>query len=369
MKYLRIIWRGFLTIKRCLRNEIINYYYTAKHELNNYFEEHALKNISKPYVLTDEEKEKINNIYQKYGYSNTLLHEFYTQKTHVFSPLYMPDDFYFKYVDPYFSNHELARKFDNKCFYKRMFPIIKQPETIAYRCNGIWFDNNDSIISTIRLSEILHIYNNEVFVKLATDSMGGSGVKYYNNSNIEYSEIIDFIDSNSLKDIVIQKRLIQHSALNKLNESSVNTVRVLSLLNSEEVKIISSILRMGRNGSKVDNASSGGITIGILSDGRLKDSAFSTDGEVFKKIHPTSKAEFSSVTIPNYLNILSKIKELHCLVPYFRLVSWDIAIDESEEPVLIEANLYYGEIDFHQLNNGPLFADDTVKVLEEVFKK
>lgn len=27
----------------------------------------------------------------------------------------------------------------------------------------------------------------------------------------------------------------------------------------------------------------------------------------------------------------------------------------------------FGEIDFHQLNNGPLFGDDTEEILKEVF--
>ena len=32
-----------------------------------------------------------------------------------------------------------------------------------------------------------------------------------------------------------------------------------------------------------------------------------------------------------------------------------------------DANLHFGEIDFHQLNNGPLFGDDTKEILKEVF--
>lgn len=44
-------------------------------------------------------------------------------------------------------------------------------------------------------------------------------------------------------------------------------------------------------------------------------------------------------------------------------------MDEFENPVLIEANLHYGELDFHRLNNGPIFGNDTNKILEEVFGK
>lgn len=38
------------------------------------------------------------------------------------------------------------------------------------------------------------------------------------------------------------------------------------------------------------------------------------------------------------------------------MVSWDIAIDKDGDPVLIEANMRKGGINFHQFNNGPMFA-------------
>ena len=47
-------------------------------------------------------------------------------------------------------------------------------------------------------------------------------------------------------------------------------------------------------------------------------------------------------------------------------MSWDFAIDGNEEPVLIDVNLRYGEIDFHQFNNGPVFRSDTEEILAEV---
>ena len=45
----------------------------------------------------------------------------------------------------------------------------------------------------------------------------------------------------------------------------------------------------------------------------------------------------------------------------------DFAVDDNEEVVLIEANLCDGELDFHQLNNGPLFGDDQIEIFDEVF--
>lgn len=73
--------------------------------------------------------------------------------------------------------------------------------------------------------------------------------------------------------------------------------------------------------------------------------------------------------VPGYSKILEIVKKNHFTMPHFRLISWDFAVDIDHEPVMIEANLRYGELDFHQLNNGPLFGKDTRKILDEVFGK
>jgi len=63
------------------------------------------------------------------------------------------------------------------------------------------------------------------------------------------------------------------------------------------------------------------------------------------------------------------VKKAHPMVPHFRLVSWDICIEEDGEPILLEANLCRGSLDVHQYNNGPLFGEDTKKILDEIFGK
>lgn len=167
-------------------------------------------------------------------------------------------------------------------------------------------------------------------------------------------------------DLVVQEPIKQCKELNSVNSSSVNTVRILTLLRNKEVKAYSAVLRMGIDGAKVDNASSGGITCGINSDGTLKDVAYSAKGVKYE-LHPTSGVNFGTIKIPSYGKAVDLVKSIHPRLGHFKLVSWDIAIDEYNEPVLIEANLHYGELDFHQLNNGPLFGDDTEEILNEVF--
>ena len=52
-----------------------------------------------------------------------------------------------------------------------------------------------------------------------------------------------------------------------------------------------------------------------------------------------------------------------------KLCSWDLCIDNTNMPVLIEANLSYGDIQLHQMVNGPIFGNLTPVILKEILKK
>lgn len=289
---------------------------------------------------------------------------FYISTTGVFCPEYIPDDLYYCKIDPYFNNWGLAEFIDNKCYYSSIFPTVKQPNMLAYRMNGIWFINSE--IGDLK-TVLGRVSGHNAFIKQATESEGGHGVTYCRGgaNQEEIEQVIESIHG----DIVIQSEIRQCAEMSRLNESSVNTVRVLSLLSLDgQVTILSCVARMGVNGAKVDNASSGGITCGIEQDGRLKKVAYSAKGAKFDQ-HPDTGLAFAEVKVPSYNNILEKVKELHPRVPHFRLVSWDFCVDDNLEPVLIEANLRYGQLDFHQLNNGPVFGNLTEQILQEVFCK
>ena len=317
------------------------------------------KNIKR---INNKQIKEINYFYKPYTKVNTIFHDFYYQKNEKFSKKYIPDDIYYTIIDPFYNNWDEAEYIDNKCYYDRIFPNTEQPKTIVKRLNNIWYDDDNNIIDFKKAKEILK--NREsYFMKKATESEGGHGVYYLTNIS-EFEDTIAQIEN----DCIIQVPLKQSEILCKLNPSSVNTIRVLTLLSENGVKIYSTIIRMGINGAKVDNASSGGITCGIDKEGRLKEVAYASNGDKYY-YHPTTKIKFNSIVIPNYDLILEKIKKLATTIPHFRLVSWDIALNEKNEPVLIEANLRYGELDFHQLNNGPVFGEDTVKILNEVYEK
>lgn len=312
------------------------------------------------YVLTKEQEAAIRAYYGSHVDKVDLwAHNFYTEKTGIFHVDYMPDDLYYSAIDTYFNDWREARFSDNKCFYTRMFTGIRQPENIASRIGGLWYVGDYQPISREQLDQLLE-KEQEVVVKKAMGSEGGKGVYFVKGADFAT------VEAKIKDDILIQRPLVQHPQISAINATSVNTIRILSLLTEEGAKPYSAILRIGINGARVDNASSGGITCGISAEGKLKQYAYKANGQRYDR-HMDSGVIFDGYEIPGFQKCWQAVPALHIQVPHFKLVSWDFAIAEDGEPILVEANLHYGQLDFHQLNNGPIFGEDTHKILQEVF--
>ncbi len=338
----------------------------------DYHQKTLQKRLLNSVSLTISEKERIDAFWEKllpgdlkvkfldYGF-----YEFYKCVVKDSERLcdYMPDLFYQAFIDEYFTNPQHTRPFDDKNLYDVYFHDVLRPKTVFRKIRNSYLDESYSPISMEQAIEMASVAN-EVILKVAKFSNGGKGVKFWNKDDHKKQELIDFLNSST--NIVCQEVLKQHAELNRLNATSVNTVRVMTLLFDDQVHVLSSVLRMGINGSRVDNASSGGIVCGILPDGRLKNVAFDMLGNKFTK-HPQGTA-FETVTVPNFSHLIEQAKSLAFRFSSMsRLISWDFAVDEIGQHVLIESNLTRGQVDFHQLCNGPIFGDITEDVLEEVF--
>lgn len=134
------------------------------------------------------------------------------------------------------------------------------------------------------------------------------------------------------------------------------------------VHILSSCLRMGVDKARIDNVTAGGISVGILSDEAMDEFAYNYFTGERTDIHPQGFV-FKGHKGPSYDRAVELVMEAHPVIPNFRLVSWDIAIDDVGDPVLIEANMRKGGINLNQFSNGPLFGELTEQVLDEVFGK
>ena len=105
----------------------------------------------------------------------------------------------------------------------------------------------------------------------------------------------------------------------------------------------------------------------IDSNGKLSNDGFDSNGLFYENL--LYKMVGHDVIIPNINQIKDLVMKAAQRIPHFKLIGWDIAIDEKYEPVIIEYNITSLAPDFLQLNGIPFFEDNTENVLEKVFVK
>lgn len=315
--------------------------------------------------LTASQKRALRKFYAPYvRFMTTRYHRLYTAKSGRFYPEYLPEDLYLMWIDRYYSDREAARYLDNKCYYYRLFSNVKQPEAVVMRIGGTWLDGNLKPISG-RGVLLLAGREPELVVKKADNSQGGYGVHFISGPYIvqDFRRVLHGIQG----DVVVQRPIRQHPQLAALHPQSVNTMRIVSLLTKDRVKIYAAALKIGTGDSRTDNGCQGGFYCGLKSDGSLRDYGVLDNGTVVHR-HPDLGYSFAGKKVPHFDKALALVKEAHTFMGHFRLVSWDVTIDEKGDAVLVEVNLTMGGINDVQMCSGPLFGKDTKKILDEALR-
>jgi len=275
---------------------------------------------------------------------------------------YIPDSIYYAEIDSFFTNPDRADQLDDKNLYDLIFFDIKMPATIVRKTNGVLLDNKYHIITENQAIELCKAHNS-VISKKAIYSEGGKGIRFFDFQSSTDNDLKEWLAAND--ELIIQEVIQQHQSLNRIHDKSINTIRIMTLMLDNTVHIVSSVLRMGRDGARVDNASSGGIVCGIDDNGCLKEYACDITGKRWSQ-HPQG-AIFKGFKIEGYEKCRELAKSLAGRISgTSHLVSWDFAIDKEGDPILIEVNLTYGQVDFHQICNGPIFGKLTETVLQQV---
>jgi len=161
---------------------------------------------------------------------------------------------------------------------------------------------------------------------------GAAILEYHDNAK----ELFDYCKNH---EVMIEELVHQHSDISKINASTVNTIRILTLLPLDNKPIVTFAgIRVGRAGNIVDNTSAGGMMAAIdLKTGRIFTNAVDAYGNEFAT-HPDSGTTFKGLQIPNWSGVLSAVKETALEFPQLRHIGWDVAITDRGEIEFIEGN-------------------------------
>ena len=167
------------------------------------------------------------------------------------------------------------------------------------------------------------------------------------------------------ENFVIQKPLTQHPFLAQFNETSINTLRVLTYRSpiTNQISILQVVFRVGAKGQYIDNFRAGGFSVGVNNEGKINSFAFNRDGIRFEKVNEIELAK-NDLIIPYFEKLQSVAIAIAEKNLHHRMLALDMTIDNDNNVRCVEVNNKSNEINFHQLNNGPLFGEFTDEVID-----
>lgn len=175
------------------------------------------------------------------------------------------------------------------------------------------------------------IKNNEKIIIKPIDSSGGRGVQIKNTKEISFENLLDEYKTG----FIMEQVLKNHKTFSEINESSLNTVRIVTVNIDGKIAVPFAFVRFGRAGKCVDNGFAGGIISNIdLETGIVT----STCDELGKRyiVHPDSKKNIVGFKIPDWNELKELVIEMAGIMPQNRFTGWDMAY--TDDGVMIEAN-------------------------------
>lgn len=155
------------------------------------------------------------------------------------------------------------------------------------------------------------------------DGDSGKGISIIHDSHkLTKAEIDNLICSNQSG--IVEELLHNHPSLNELNESSLNTMRIVTVRNGDDMEILFAGIRFGAKGSEIDNISMGGHIAPIdLDSGKICGCSHT------KKTVSTANeqdADHIGFQMPLWNELYAYLYDLTAVVPKMRYMAWDIAI-------------------------------------------
>lgn len=244
---------------------------------------------------------------------------------------WMPNDYYrFEFLPRMnpekFMRLSEAKTIDHKLFNKRIV------EPIFFRLNNFYYDRKGVFKTVTDVENLLKKVNCEIIIK-PDSGRSGNKIQFANSEDLN----LKLLDADS--DLVFQRVVKQHDELNKLYPHAINTIRVLTYINSEgKVDTRFAFLRFGIGGNRVDNTGKGGGWIPISLNGDVYQAAYNGYGLSIGEEHPNTGIKFSNLVIPNFGKVLKICQDAHLTFPYTRVIGWDVFINEEGKPKLLEWN-------------------------------
>ena len=232
-------------------------------------------------------------------------------------------------------SNSIVRRMNDKAYWHYFDDTTEFNALFADQIGRRWIRSDESLTEE-QLAGFLSDLPCFLFKPLEGSS--GVGIEKFSREDWEKDPHAFYLKIRSMGNAVLEQLLEQHPDMARMCPTSVNTVRVATMLGDKKEGIVYAFLRIG-NGKVMDNVDQGGMAARVdLDSGTLKTVAADKAGNVYEK-HPMTGTDIIGFTIPCW----EEVKEMCLLamrkVPQMRYVAWDVAIT-PDGPRFIEGNSF-----------------------------
>ena len=263
---------------------------------------------------------------------------------------------------------------------KNMFDMLMPRGTMATtylrRMGGVFRGENYELIreEDIDFNKILGGVNRCV-IKPTVESSSGQrvtifekrdGTLYALNGGMKNEKLT----LNGLKryfglDFIVQEYLEQSEFMSHLCSTSVNTIRlfIYRSVKTEQVVVPAIIMRLGHEGSLVDNSHAGGVSIGVDSEGNLGHYTTDQYGRRYTTINGID-FENTNWQIPNFHKVIEFANKIGQHLIHVRMANLDVMIGKDGLPRLVEYNLSSMSTWLYQFDSGNAYGEYADEIIE-----
>ena len=137
---------------------------------------------------------------------------------------------------------------------------------------------------------------------------------------------------------LVEERIAQDEQVARLNASSVNTVRCITLDDGSGPRVAFTFAKAGRAGSFIDNGGAGGILFGIDPETGVGNTHGIDELNVTYRVHPDSGVAFEGFEFPFWEQMKELCLEMSSKFPELPYIGWDVACSQDGW-VLVEGNM------------------------------
>lgn len=290
----------------------------------------------------------------------------------------IPLEFVASMVEPVLTPHKYLFYYSDKNNFNKLLPRAFMPQTFLMNIDGLMFDGEYNLLKHGEIDDFLKKMvdlHGRLVLKPSRQSSGvGVQILQRNDKGVLVNNkgkalSLQMLDEDYGANYLLQECIVQSDYMAQFNPSSINTIRIATYRDEKgEINCLSAGLRIGASGADVDNAHAGGVFCGISSEGKIADYVCNWLGSKELKYNGLD-FENNAWIIPNY-DIVKKfaINVSEHLI-HHDLMALDIALNENNEPRLIEFNVGGFGAWFFLMGGNSVFSGFEDSIMERCYKQ